>query len=176
MNRWLAVLQLVLFLGLAALFGVYGLHHDPHVISDALVGKPVPATVLPRLSDGGRQAVAQRPAGEKLRLINFFASWCVPCVAENGALVALKASVVKITGVAYKDKPAAIRAFLDRMGDPFDVVLMDEDGSAGVEFGVSGVPETFLVDEHGRILAKHSGQLTLETADRLLSQAAAAPR
>ena len=169
MMRWLALLPLALFAALVVLFGAYGLRHDPHVIPEALVGQQVPGTALPRLTDGGRQKIASAQSGRPVRLINFFASWCAPCVAENGALMALKASGVSITGVAYKDKPAATRAFLSRMGDPFDVVLVDQDGTAGIEFGVSGVPETFAVDAQGKVLAKHSGELTPEVADRLLA-------
>ncbi len=174
MNRWLALLPLALFAAMAVLFGVYGLNHDPHVIPDALVGKTVPATALPRLSDGVMQRIAGPKPGQRVRLVNFFASWCTPCVAENGALLALKASGVSITGVAYKDKPTATRAFLSRMGDPFDVVLVDQDGTAGIEYGVSGVPETFVVDEAGRVLAKHSGELTPDIADKLLASPPAA--
>jgi cytochrome c biogenesis protein CcmG/thiol:disulfide interchange protein DsbE len=167
--RWLAVAPVVVLAALALLFGLYGLRHDPHVIPDAMVGRPAPALALAHLDGGSAVSVAASRTGSRVRLINFFASWCVPCVQENPALVALKASGVPITGVAYKDKPAATRAFLARLGNPFDGVLMDPDGAAGVEYGVSGVPETFAVDPSGRILAKHSGELTPEIADRLLA-------
>jgi cytochrome c biogenesis protein CcmG/thiol:disulfide interchange protein DsbE len=173
MPRWLAVAPVVVLAALALLFGLYGLRHDPRVIPDARVGQPAPAVSLALLDGGGGISVAANRAGSRVRLINFFASWCVPCVQENAALVALKASGVPITGVAYKDKPAATRAFLARLGNPFDVVLMDPDGAAGVEYGVSGVPETFAVDSSGRILAKHSGELTPEIADRLLASGGA---
>ena len=104
-------------------------------------------------------------------LVNLFASWCAPCVAENNSLMALKASGVRIVGVAYKDKPGQVRAFLARLGDPFDTVLLDADGAAGVEFGVSGVPETFVVNAKGKIIAKHAGELTPDVADKLLATA-----
>jgi len=176
MPRWLALAPVIVLAALALLFGLYGLRHDPHVIPDALVGKAAPALSLPSLDGGARVSLAANRSGDRIRLINFFASWCVPCVQENADLVALKASGVPITGVAYKDKPAATRAFLARLGNPFDLVLMDPDGTAGVEYGVSGVPETFAVDPAGRILAKHSGQLTPEIADRLLASGGTRPR
>jgi len=174
--RWLALVPVVVLVGLALLFGLYGLRHDPHVIPDALVGKAAPAVTLPPQEGGAAVSVVANRSGQRVRLINFFASWCVPCVQENADLVALKASGVSITGVAYKDKPAATRAFLSRLGNPFEVVLMDPDGAAGVEYGVSGVPETFAVDASGKILAKHSGQLTPEIADQLLASGPARPR
>ena len=176
MTRWLALVPVVVLAALAALFGLYGLRHDPHVIPDARVGQTAPAVSLVPLEGGPAIRIAANRGRDRVRLINFFASWCVPCVQENADLVALKASGVPITGVAYKDRPAATRAFLARMGNPFDVVLLDPDGAAGVEYGVSGVPETFAVDASGKILAKHSGQLTPEAADRLLASGAAQPR
>lgn len=167
--RWLAVLPVMLLGALALLFAFYGLRHDPHVIPDALVGKRAPSVLLHRLDTGEIQSVTATAHPSKVHLVNFFASWCVPCVAENSSLMALKAGGVSITGVAYKDKSNATKAFLSRLGDPFDVVLLDTDGAAGVEYGVSGVPETFAVSEDGTILAKHSGELTPETADHLLA-------
>jgi len=168
-GRWLALAPVVVLGALAVLFGVYGLHHDPHVIPDAMVGKPVPAVTLPRLDTGAPEPLKAHLQG--VTLVNLFASWCVPCVAENASLMALKADGVRIVGIAYKDKAGAVRAFLDRLGDPFDTVLLDADGSAGVEFGVSGVPETFVVDANGKIIAKHAGELTPEVADKLLAAA-----
>ena len=170
-TRWLAILPVVILGALALLFGIYGLRHDPHVIPEALVGKHAPPVALPRLDTGKMQSVTAAAHAPKVRLVNFFASWCVPCVAENSSLMALKAGGVSITGVAYKDKSSATKAFLARLGDPFDVVLLDTDGAAGVEYGVSGVPETFAVSQDGTILAKHSGELTPEIADRLLASA-----
>ena len=170
-GRWLAVAPAVVLAALALLFGVYGLNHDPHVIPEAMVGKPVPAVTLPRLDTGAPEPLKAQLKG--VTLVNLFASWCSPCVAENSSLMALKASGVRIVGVAYKDKPGQVRAFLARLGDPFDTVLLDADGAAGVEFGVSGVPETFVVNDKGKIIAKHAGELTPDAADKLLAAASA---
>ena len=90
---------------------------------------------------------------------------------EHPALLALKSQGVRIVGIAYKDAPQNTQAFLGRLGDPFGQVLVDRDGRAGVEFGISGVPETFLVGADGTILAKHAGPLTPEAAERLLDRA-----
>jgi cytochrome c biogenesis protein CcmG/thiol:disulfide interchange protein DsbE len=157
-TRWLTMLPLVVLAALALLFGVYGLHHDPHVQPHALVGKPLPDLALPGLDDGQparlRALTAQGPV-----VINFFASWCAPCAEEAPALSALAAKNVRIVGVAYKDEPAKTKAFLDQMGDPYVQRLVDRDGRAGIEFGVTGVPETYLVGRDGVILDKHTGPL-----------------
>lgn len=172
MKRWIAFLPLIALAALALLFVGYSLHRNPQVQPDALVGQPVPDLTLPAL-DGGRpvrlrQALA---AGGGPVLVNLFASWCAPCELEHPALLALKSEGVRIVGVAYKDAPQNTQAFLGRLGDPFGQVLVDRDGRAGVEFGISGVPETFLVGADGVILAKHTGPLTPQTAEALLEKA-----
>ena len=97
-------------------------------------------------------------------LVNVFASWCAPCRIEHPKLLALKARGIAVVGVAYKDEPVATRAFLDELGDPYAMVLVDGEGRAGLDLGISGVPETFAVDAMGRITAKQSGPL-LNDAD-----------
>lgn len=168
MKRWLGFTPLIVLVALAVLFAGYALKHDPHVQPHALVGKPVPAVTLPELDTGVQVAVRDAPPGP--RLVNFFASWCAPCRVEQPQLMALKARGVTIVGVAYKDDPAKTREFLKELGDPFAVRLMDRNGRAGIEFGVTGVPETYLVGADGVILAKHSGPLTDVDAEDLLKQ------
>jgi len=165
-KRWLAVLPLAVLGALAALFAGYALRHDPHVNPSALVGQPLPDLALTPLAGGAPASL--RAAAPPATLINFFASWCAPCEEEHPALLAMKAQGVRIIGVAYKDPPPKTRAMLDRLGDPFAETLTDPDGRAGVEFGISGVPETFLVGSDGRILAKHTGPLTADAAEALL--------
>jgi cytochrome c biogenesis protein CcmG, thiol:disulfide interchange protein DsbE len=169
MKRWLAFAPLLVLVALAALFAGYALKRDPHVQPHALVGKPMPALTLPEL-DSGRPAPI-RAASEGPILVNFFASWCLPCEVEHPQLMALKAQGVKVVGVAYKDAPANTQAFLTRLGDPFAERLVDRDGRAGLEFGVTGVPETYLVGSDGVILAKHTGPLTPDAAEDLLKKA-----
>jgi cytochrome c biogenesis protein CcmG/thiol:disulfide interchange protein DsbE len=169
-NRWLAILPLGVLLALGLLFGLYALKRDPKVQPDALVGKPIPELTLPALDTGRpirlREALGQGPA-----LVNIFASWCAPCEIEHPVLVDLKSDGVRIVGVAYKDAPENTKAFLGRLGDPFSERLVDRDGRAGIELGVTGVPETYLVAADGTILAKHTGPLTPETARNLLAKA-----
>lgn len=173
MTRRLALIPLALLAAAVAMFAFYALRHDPHVTPDALVGHPAPNVSLPALAGGPatplRGAIGQGPV-----LINFFASWCAPCAEEQPQLMALRAQGVRIIGIAYKDDPVAARGFLTRLGDPFSQVLTDRSGDAGVEFGVSGVPETFLVGANGVILAKHAGPLTPADAERLLETAGGA--
>ncbi len=168
MKRWLVILPLVALIALAVLFLGYALRHDPKVRPDALVGRPAPAIALAPLDGGAPGPI--RPTAEGPYLVNFFASWCAPCRIEHPALMALKAQGVRIVGVSYKDKPEASRAFLDELGNPFTTIVLDPSGRAGVEYGVSGVPETFAVGEDGRILAKHTGPLTPEAAEALAAR------
>jgi len=155
MSRWLAALPLVVLLGLAVLFAGYALHRNPQVVPKALVGKQVPDVSLPSLDDGTtvriRDATREGPV-----LINFFASWCAPCQIEHPILMQMRSRHVRIVGVAYKDAPQNTAAFLSRLGDPFAERLVDRDGRAGIEFGVSGVPETYLVAQDGKVLAKYT--------------------
>lgn len=170
MNRLLAFLPLAALLALGLLFGLYALKRDPRVQPDALVGKPLPDLVLPALDSGRplslRQAVQPAPV-----LVNIFASWCAPCEIEHPVLVDLKKQGVRVVGVAYKDAPDNTKAFLGRLGDPYAERLVDRDGRAGIELGVTGVPETYLVGTDGTILAKHTGPLSLDQAKALLSKA-----
>ena len=93
-------------------------------------------------------------------LINLFASWCAPCIIEHPLLVGLQSRGVRIIGVAYKDKPENIRQFVQQRENPFSTIVMDPEGRAGVELGVSGVPETFVLDAQGVIVYKQIGPMT----------------
>lgn len=169
MNRWLAFLPLAALVALGLLFAVFALNRDPKVQPDALVGKPLPALTLPELETGRPQPL-RAALGDKPILVNIFASWCAPCEIEHPVLVGLKGQGIRIVGVAYKDAPENTKAFLSRLGDPFALRLVDRDGRAGIELGVTGVPETYLVAPDGTILAKHTGPLTPETARDLLAR------
>ena len=180
MSRWLTVIPLVVLAALAVLFIGWSLKRDPEFKPDALVGQHVPETVLPILQDGvaGPQNVDIRTAGVgKPMIVNVFASWCAPCRIEHPKLLALKAQGIAVVGIAYKDEPEATQALLDELGDPFAMVLVDHEGRAGLDLGVSGVPESFAVDAMGRIVAKSSGPLLTDAdVDRLTSALVAPTR
>ena len=169
MSRWMAALPLVVLAALALLFAGYALHRNPQVQPQALVGKPMPDLTLPDLATGAparlRDATAAGPV-----LINFYASWCAPCQIEHPMLMAMKARHVRIVGIAYKDAPPNTQALLTRLGDPYAQTVVDRDGRAGIEFGVTGVPETYLVAQDGRVLAKHTGPLGEADAQALGAQ------
>jgi cytochrome c biogenesis protein CcmG/thiol:disulfide interchange protein DsbE len=169
MKRWLAAAPLVVLAGLGLLFATFGLHHDPHVTPTALVGKALPADPLPPLSGGAATALTAEVQGPTL--INVFFSTCAPCEQEHPALLALKAEGARIIGVAYKEDPDKTRAYLERLGDPFTQVLVDRDGRASIDLGVTGAPETFLIDPKGMVIAKHVGALEPKDAEALLEQA-----
>ena len=180
MNRWFAVVPLVVLVALTALFIGWSLKRDPAYKPDAAVGQTVPETVLPILADGvaGPQNVDIRTAGVgRPMIVNLFASWCAPCRIEHPRLMALRARGIAVVGVAYKDEPEATQAFLDELGDPYAMVLVDREGRAGLDLGVSGVPESFAVDAMGRVVAKSSGPLLTDAdVDRLVASLAAPPR
>lgn len=171
MTRWLTVLPLVVLVALGALFGLYALNRDPQVKPDAMVGKPAPSLALPTL-EGGAPVSLRAAASEGPLLVNFFASWCAPCEIEHPVLMGLKGRGVRVIGVNYEDvpprgSPEEARAFLTRLGNPYAEVLADADGRAGIEFGLTGVPETFVIAQDGTIVAKHTGPLDEADAERL---------
>lgn len=146
-------LPLIAFLVLAGIFAVPLLQKkDARLIPSVLIDRPMPATGFAAVDMGGQPA-----------LVNFFASWCVTCAAEQETLSLLaKDEKITIFGIAYKDKPEAVEKWLKKHGDPFKKVVMDPDGRVGIDWGVSGVPETFLVDLEGIVRYRHVGVVTME--------------
>lgn len=148
----------VAVLGLLVLLFALGLQRDPRVVPSPLVGKPAPEFTLPPLGAGApvsRQDLLGRPL-----LLNFFASWCTPCLAEHPLLMRLARQGVEIVGMNYKDAPADAATWLQRHGNPYRTVLADAQGRTGIDFGVYGVPETFVLDAAGTIVHKQIGPLT----------------
>lgn len=167
MKRWLAFAPLAALVLLGVLFAGYSLKRNPRVQPSAMVGRPVPDLTLPVLETGRPMPIRQAAAGPVL--VNFYASWCAPCELEAPALMRLKAQGVTIIGIGYKDAPENNRAFLGRLGDPFAIRLLDRDGRAGLEFGVTGVPESYLIDASGVITAKFTGELTPDEERRIIT-------
>lgn len=174
-RRLLWFLPLVLVVLLAWLLWRGLVTHDETVPS-ARVGKPLPLLALPRLDAPQELVDAAAIAARAPVLVNFFASWCGPCRVEHPLLDALARDGVAIVGIAYKDAAVDTRRFLDRLGNPFAEVLVDADGRALIEFGASGVPESFLVDSHGRIVWHQPGPLTPELVEGDLKPRLAALR
>jgi len=173
-RRWLMALPLVAFAALAALFW-FGLQAgDPSKIPSALIGRPAPQTALPAL-DGllanGSPVPGLDPATfkGKVSLVNVWASWCVPCHDEAPLLTQLgQDKRLQLVGINYKDAPDNARRFLGRYGNPFGIVGVDGNGRAAIEWGVYGVPETFVVGRDGTILYKLVGPVTPENIDTVL--------
>jgi cytochrome c biogenesis protein CcmG, thiol:disulfide interchange protein DsbE len=157
-RRLLFLLPVVGFVGLTAVFAL-GLGHDPTALQSAMIDKPAPAFVLPPV-EPDRPGIARTDLGGKPVLVNFFASWCAPCRIEHATLAGLSASGVPVFGIAYKDKRQDARRFLGDLGDPYQRVGLDLDGRTAIDFGVYGVPETYILDRDGRIRFRYAGALT----------------
>ena len=159
MKRYL--LPLVVFLVLVGFFAI-GLQLNPREVPSPLIGKPAPAFKLPVLNAPDRKISAQELKG-KVWVLNVWASWCVPCRQEHPLITDLaKNSGVPVYGLNYKDKVADASAWLAQLGDPFAATLSDIDGLVGIDYGVYGVPETFVIDKQGVIRLKHIGPMTPE--------------
>lgn len=159
--RIISLVPLVALLGLIVV-GVILLTREGErtEFTAGMVGRQAPTYALTRLDEGGLLTSDER--GGRAYVINLFASWCTPCRAEHPQLMALRRRGVDIVGIAYKDRREASAAFLSELGDPFSVVAMDPEGRFGLELGVTGVPETFVIGPDGVIRAAHRGPLTDE--------------
>ncbi len=152
------LVPLAVFIALAW-FLYAGLSLNPREVPSPLIGKPAPTFVLPRLSDN--TLVKSEDLRGKVYVLNVWASWCAPCREEHPLIVAFaQRSKVPVYGLNYKDQNAQAQAWLQRLGDPYVATLVDADGRTGIDFGVYGVPETFVVDGQGVIRYKHIGPLT----------------
>ena len=133
----------------------------PDVLSSALIGKAVPPLALPALDNGTQGFGPRELASGHVTVVNVFASWCAPCRTEAPVLARLAASGnVALYGLVQKDTPAKVRAFLGEVGNPFQRIALDADGRASIEWGVYGVPETFVIDGRGIIRARVVGAVT----------------
>jgi cytochrome c biogenesis protein CcmG, thiol:disulfide interchange protein DsbE len=173
-RSFLMALPLIAFAGLAALFWLRLGTGDPSRIPSALIGHPAPQTSLPPLTgllSDGTQVPGLDPAifKGKVSVVNVWASWCVPCHDEAPLLTELaKDTRLQLVGINYKDAPDNARRFLGRYGNPFGAVGVDANGRAAIEWGVYGVPETFVVGREGTIVYKLVGPITPDNIDSVL--------
>ena len=158
MPRVIFLLPLVLFLGLAGYFYM-GLATDPRQLPSALIDKPAPEFDLPALLSD-LPGLAKGDLGGDVKLVNFFASWCVPCRAEHSLLMRIaELNLVPLYGINYKNRKEAAIDWLDELGNPYQRIGQDLTGRAGIEWGVYGLPETYIIDKQGRIRYRHVGPL-----------------
>jgi len=173
-RRWLVALPLLVFMAVAGLFLLRLYGGDPSKIPSALIGRPAPQTALPALEglvNNGIATPGLDPAAfkGKVSVVNVWASWCVPCHDEMPLLTTLaKDKRLQIVGINYKDSPDNARRFLGRYGNPFGTVGVDGNGRGSIEWGVYGVPETFVVGREGTILYKMVGPVTPANIDTVL--------
>jgi len=155
------LLPLVVFVVLVG-FLFTGLFRDPREVPSPLIGKQAPAFTLAQLQDPAKTLGPNDLKGQ-VWLLNVWASWCVSCRDEHPLLVELgRAKIVPIVGLNYKDEPAAGLKWLAQNGDPYSVSVVDRDGRVGIDWGVYGVPETFVVDKTGAIRYKQIGPITVD--------------
>ena len=167
MKRALFILPLLLFLGLAFYLG-FGLTRDSRLLPSTLIDKPAPEFALESLLSNGKGLATADLKGQ-VSLVNVFASWCVPCRAEHPILMRVaKEHAVPIYGINWKDKRVDATAWLDELGDPYARIGYDPNNKAGVEWGVYGAPETYVIDRDGRVRYKHVGPIFDETFDETI--------
>jgi cytochrome c biogenesis protein CcmG/thiol:disulfide interchange protein DsbE len=168
MRKALYLLPLLAFCVLVAWFALaLRPNYDPQTLPSAMIDQPAPAFDLAALNGGANLSLSGLKG--QVVLVNFFASWCVPCRVEQPILMRLaKQDHVALYGIDYKDQPAAARRVLAELGDPYRAIGLDADGITGINFGVYGVPETYVIDKNGQIRKRFVGPLTEESLQREL--------
>lgn len=174
MKRWLAFAPLAALVVIVAVAAFLLMRPgERETFTDGAASRAAPTYGLTRL--GGGELVTSEATEGRAHVINVFASWCTPCRVEHPQLMALQAGGVEIIGIAYKDQPANSQRFIDELGNPFSAIAMDPEGRFGLELGIMGVPETFVIGPDGRIRAVHRGPLTPDVVQRVIVPALQAP-
>lgn len=169
MSRLIYVIPVIIFGGLAALLYIGLFQGPPSELPSPLVGKPAPGITLPALDSESQQFSRAELGNGHPVIVNFWASWCAPCRLEHAALQQLAAQKgIMIYGVDYKDKPENARAFLTELGNPFGKIDQDQEGRVSIDWGVTGVPETFVVDGKGIVRVHYAGPLDDDIINRLI--------
>jgi len=174
MRKLLIWLPLGLFLGFIALFASGLFQPDDRVIHSRLIGQPLPAFTLPAAAGDRPPLASTQMATGQPRLLNIFASWCVPCAAEAPQLEMLKAAGVQIDAIAIRDARPDVDAFLARYGNPYARIGLDARSAVQIALGSSGVPETFVIDGRGRIAYQHIGDIRADDVPMILEKLRAA--
>jgi cytochrome c biogenesis protein CcmG/thiol:disulfide interchange protein DsbE len=170
MRRIVIWLPFLLFAGFVALFLSGLLKPDDRLVHSRLVGKPLPAFALPAAASDRPALASAAFAGGKPRLLNIFASWCVPCAAEAPQLMALKRAGAEIDAIAIRDARPDVDRFLGRWGNPYSRIGLDARSAVQLALGSSGVPETFVVDGKGRIAYQHIGDIRADDVPTILQK------
>jgi DsbE subfamily thiol:disulfide oxidoreductase len=164
-RRFLYIVPVAVFIALLGFLGwrlvLMNRGDTPDVIPSALIGKPAPEFHLPPLMYG-KPGLKTADLEGHVTLVNFFATWCVPCRAEHPLLESLRGKGARLAGIAYKNEPQEVKAWLIEMGDPYDALAADRDGGTAINFGLYGVPETYVIDKRGIVRFKQTGPLTPE--------------
>lgn len=171
---WSTWLPLGLFLGFVVLVAVGLLRPADRNVASTLIDRPLPTFDLPGSLPGTPGLASADLTKGRPRLLNIFASWCLPCQAEAPQLAQLAAAGVEIDGISVRDRPEALRAFLDRNGNPYRRIGADDSGAVQLSLGSSGVPETCVIDAEGRIRYQHIGDIRAEHVPMLLEKLKAA--
>lgn len=161
------LIPLIVFIAMVVFLAI-GLTLDPREVPSPFIGKPAPSFSLPQVADAG-QSFGNNDLKGRVSLLNVWASWCVSCRQEHPVLIELaKQNVLPIYGLNYKDEREAALGWLKRFGDPYIASAFDADGKVGIEWGVYGVPETFVIDKQGVIRYKQTGPVTEEVLKKTL--------
>lgn len=167
----LAVLPLVALVGLIAVFAM-SLNRDPSLIPSVLINRPAPEFTLSAVPEIGVPGFDTAALKGQVTVVNVFASWCIPCRDEHPVLSALKAETgVRLFGINQKDAAENAKSFLTELGNPYDAIGADATGRVSIDWGVYGVPETFIVDKNGVVVMKHVGPLSAEAVEREIKPA-----
>jgi cytochrome c biogenesis protein CcmG, thiol:disulfide interchange protein DsbE len=165
MRRLLYIVPAVVFLVIAGVLAI-GLTRDPSELPSALLDRPAPDFALPPLPGRDDHGFARSDLGGEPMLVNVFASWCVPCRVEHPLINRLAEEGITVHGINHKDQAVNAQAWLEELGDNFTHVGFDLDGRGGIEWGVYGVPETYIVDAEGTIVHRHVGPLRARDVER----------
>lgn len=155
---------LIILAALALLFGSFlfaakFLDYQRDTLPSALIGRPAPETDLPPLFEGADRLTTEALRGGGVQVVNVWASWCGPCRAEHPFIVEIAEAGIPVHGLNNRDEPANAKRFLQELGDPFTLIGVDRSGRASIDWGVYGVPETFVINDAGEIVYKHVGPI-----------------